>query len=449
MIDPAVPLAPVRPLASWRVFVTMGVYHLVFLVGFLVYAPVLLWKMILHPGYREGILQRMGRVPKTTSARSVVWIHGVSVGEVKAAGTLIERLQRDHPECELVVSSTTPTGHGLARRIHPTLRVIYYPLDFGLFPRRALDRVRPRCVLLVELEIWPNFLHAARQRGIPVAVVNGRMSERSFRGYRLLHGLLPQFDFIERYCVQDESYRRRLLALSVDPARIFLTGNIKYDSVALKDPTAESAALRAWLSPDDRLVLVGGSTHGDEEVGLAVAVSRLRERLGIAARLVLAPRHPERSAAVRESLAGRGLKCATWSEVQDRRPPLGDQDIVLVDTIGHLETFYGACDVAFVGGSLVPHGGQNMLEPAALGKAVVFGPHVDNFRTDVTLLMNARAAVQVASWEQLDEQLRTLCVDAVARSELGQRAVAVIRANKGATDRTLAALRPLLDGLRA
>lgn len=424
---------------------TMGLYHLVFVVAFLVYSPVLAWRMILNPGYREGILQRMGRVPRTRSDRPVVWIHGVSVGEVKAAGRLIEGLRRDYPGYELVVSTTTPTGQRLARAVHADLRVIYYPLDFGSFPAKALERVRPAFVLLMELEIWPNFLHAARRRNIPVAVVNGRMSAQSFKGYRLLRGLLPQFNLIDKYCVQNESYRDRLLALDVDPNRISLTGNIKYDSVALKGPTSESRELRSWLARESGLVLVGGSTHGDEEVGLARAIGHLRDAHGVSVRLVLAPRHPERSAGVCESLSGLGMRWVRWSQLPTPPEPLHGEEIVVVDTIGQLETFYGASDVAFVGGSLVPHGGQNMLEPAALGKAVVFGPHVENFSTDVDLLRSADAAVQVAGWEDLEAELKRLFNDPVRRGELGQRAVDVIQANQGATARTLVELKPLLD----
>lgn len=425
----------------------MGLYQLVFLLVFAVYAPVLIWRMILHPSYRRGILARTGRVARVEPSRPVVWIHGVSVGEVKAAGTLIECLKREYPHCELVLSSTTPTGHSLATKLHPDLRVIYYPLDFGAFPRRALDRIRPGCVLLVELEIWPNFLHAAAERRIPVAVVNGRMSGRSFRGYRLVRGLLPQFNLIDRYCVQDAAYQQRLLALDVEAARVFLTGNMKYDSVALKAPTAQSTELRSWLSPDGRLVLVAGSTHADEEVGFARTVGRLRAAVGESVRLVVAPRHPERSSGVLESVAELGMRCVSWSQVGSPRPPLEDGDIVLVDTIGQLETFYGASDIAFVGGSLVPRGGQNMIEPAALGKAVVIGPHVDNFLTDVDLLRRAGAVVTVETWEELEIRLTELLTDPERRRDLGQRAVAVIRDNKGATDRTLAVLRPLLDRL--
>jgi 3-deoxy-D-manno-octulosonic-acid transferase len=425
----------------------IGVYHVVYLLVFLFYAPVLLWRMLTDPRYRRGLRQRMGSVPRTRGGGRVVWIHGVSVGEIKAAGTLIRRLREQRPDLQLVLSATTPAGHELAERQHGDLRVIFYPLDFGPFPARALQRIAPACVLLMELEIWPNFLQSAARRHVPVAVINGRISERSFRGYRRVRGMLPQFDLIRLYCVQDEAYRQRLLQLGVDPQRIVLTGNMKYDSVLLKDPPADAAALRSWLAPDDRFVLVGGSTHGGEDQILAQVVQRLQQQLQAPLRLVLAPRHPERAAAVVDQLGRIGARCVLWSEVQSRRQALPEESVLLVDTIGHLEAFYGACDAAFVGGSLVRHGGQNMLEPAALGKPVVFGPHTWNFRNDVQLLLAAQAAALARNAAELEQVLAAWHRDPDLRAEVGHRAVAVIRANQGATDRTLKTLPTVLGEL--
>ncbi len=423
----------------------MIAYHAVFVCVLVVYSPVLLWRIISNPSYRRGLRERTGRVPRSARTRRVVWIHGVSVGEVKAAGTLIRALQREYPELELVLSSTTPTGHAQARKLHPELRVIFYPLDFGGFPARALDRIAPTCVLLMELEIWPNFLRAAARRGVPVAVINGRISARSFRGYRLVRGFLPQLGLIESFCVQDDAYRRRLLDLGVAESSIHVTGNMKYDGVLLKAPPPESERLRSWLAADGRLVLVCGSTHADEEIWLAGIAREVARQLGAPLRLVVAPRHPERGSAIRERWQADGIPSVAWSQIGSGLPHLQDATVVLVDTIGHLESFYGACDLAFVGGSLVPHGGQNMLEPAALGKPVLFGPHITNFLTDVKLLIEADAAIQVRSCEELQREMLRLCRAAADRAEMGRRAVEVIRRNQGATARTLRLLTPLLD----
>jgi 3-deoxy-D-manno-octulosonic-acid transferase len=415
----------------------MGVYQPLFLLAFLLYSPVLLARRLFDRRPRASVRERMGFVPRMLGARPVVWIHGVSVGEVKAASNFVARLRQQRPDLQLVISATTPNGHLVARQEYPDLPVVFYPLDFADFPGRALDRLRPRCVLLMELEIWPNFLQAAAQRGVPVAVINGRISERTFKGYRLLRGLLPQLDLITKYCVQDASYERRLLELGVDGSRVVVTGNMKYDSVAMARPAAKDSALRTWLSPAGESVLVCGSTHHDEEeVLLAAAPAGVR--------LVLVPRHPERSPSIAETVRALGRTCVRWSEVGDAFPPLSPDAVVLVDTIGQLQRFYAACDVAFVGGSLIPHGGQNMLEPAALGRAVVFGPHTTNFRRDVELLLANDAVVQVPGREALAPVLQALLADAERRQALGTRAREVIEQNRGATVRTLDLVTDLL-----
>ncbi|MBL8732707.1 MAG: 3-deoxy-D-manno-octulosonic acid transferase [Planctomycetes bacterium] len=420
-----------------RGWLTMGIYQPLFLLAFLAYSPVLLWRLMLDRRHRTNLAQRMGFVPRSRGDRPVVWIHGVSVGEVKAASNFIAQLQRSRPDLQIVVSATTPNGHLVARQEYPDLPVVFYPLDLANFPGRALDRIRPRCVLLMELEIWPNFLQAARKRDIPVAVINGRISERTFRGYRLARGLLPQLDLISRYCVQDRAYQKRLLDLGVDPARVVVTGNMKYDSVVMGRHEDAAARLRPWLSQAGQLVLIAGSTHHDEEAQVLAALTSAAAAGAPPVRLVLVPRHPERAPAVAEAVLAAGRRPRRWSEVGANLPPLGFDDVVLVDTIGQLQRFYAAGDIAFVGGSLIPHGGQNMLEPAAQGRAVIFGPHTDNFRRDVELLRSAAAVVQVDEVAQFPAALTALLQDRGRRQQLGQRARQVIADNQGATARTL------------
>jgi 3-deoxy-D-manno-octulosonic-acid transferase len=301
------------------------------------------------------------------------------------------------------------------------------------------------CVLLMELEVWPNFLHAASGLRIPVAVINGRISEQSFRGYRMARALLPQFHLIELYCMQDEVYRQRLLDLNVDADRAIVTGNMKYDNVHLEAISADSERLRVWLSPDQRPVIVCGSTHADEEYWLAHHVAEAARSLGQRIRTVIAPRHPERAPGVRDSLAAAGFNCVMWSQLMHTLAPLADGDVIIVDTIGHLETFYATCDVAFIGGSLVPRGGQNMMEAAAMGKAVMFGPHISNFRKDVEQLLAEDAACQVDGRADLSAKLADLLRHPEQRERLGARAVALIQRNQGSTARTLERLYPLFE----
>lgn len=432
------------PRSGVRGWLTMGVYQPLFLLAFLFYSPVMLWRRAFDRRPRASWRERMGFVQHPTTGRPVVWIHGVSVGEVKAASNFVQRLRAARPDLQLVVSATTPTGHLVARQEYADLPVVYYPLDFANFPARALDRLRPRCVLLMELEIWPNFLQAARVRDIPVAVINGRISERTFRGYRRLRGLLPQLDLITKYCVQDKAYQQRLLALGVDAARVHVTGNMKYDSVVMANHDDARAALRPWLSPTGERVLVAGSTHHDEELAVVAAVDALAANGPLPVRIVVVPRHPERAPAICQDLRAMGRPVFRWSEAGSPPRPLAPGEVVVVDTIGQLQRFYAACDVAFVGGSLIPHGGQNMLEPAAQGRAVLFGPHTTNFRRDVELLLAAEAVVQVQDRAAFARELDTLLRDVRRREALGARAAKVIADNQGATVRTLDLVAELL-----
>ncbi len=432
------------PRSGVRGALTMGVYQPLFLLAFLLYSPLLLWRWATDRKKRASWRERMGFVPRLPGDRPVVWIHGVSVGEVKAASNFVARLRELRPDLQILVSATTPNGHLVARQEYKDLPVVFYPLDFANFPARALDRLRPRCVLLMELEIWPNFLQAARKRDIPVAVINGRISERTFKGYRLARGLLPQLDLITEYCVQDKAYQRRLLELGVDAQRVFVTGNMKYDSVVMGNHDEARARLRPWLAPRHERVLVAGSTHHDEEQVVLAAVAAVQEQAAVPVRIVLVPRHPERAATIADQVRAAGKQPRRWSEVADALPPLGPDDVVVVDTIGQLQRFYAACDVAFVGGSLIPHGGQNMLEPAAQGKATIFGPHTTNFRRDVELLLAADAVVQVPDRAAFAAALGRLLRDASVRETLGARGKAVITDNRGATARTFELVTDLL-----
>jgi len=440
--SPAMPL----PRSGMRGWLTMGIYQPLFLLAFLIYSPVLLWRLMFAGGASRGsILERMGYVPRLAGKRPLVWIHGVSVGEVKAASGFVAQLQKLRPDLDLVISTTTPNGRLVAHQEYPDLPVVTYPLDLANFPGRALSRLRPQCVLLMELEIWPNFLQAARNRDIPVAVINGRISERTFKGYRMARGLLPQLDLITKYCVQDRAYEQRLHDLGVDPARVFVTGNMKYDSVDMGQHEEAAAELRPWLSPNGERVLVTGSTHDDEESAVLDAVLAIRKNSNMVVRTVLVPRHPERSSSICEVVQQKGFVPVRWTEVRDHLRPLADNEVLVVDTIGQLQRFYAACDVAFVGGSLVPHGGQNMLEPAALGRAVIFGPHTANFRRDVELLLAADAVIQVPDRPQFGVQLQALLSDEQMCQGYGERARQVITQNQGATARTLDLVADLVD----
>ena len=420
-------------------FVLHGLYDLCWIVAAVVGLPWLLWRSWTRPGFGGMVLRRLGRrlhdEPLRPGDRPRVLVHGVSVGEVKGALPVVRELERRRPDLDVVISVSTETGYQVARDLFPDHPVVHFPVDLSFVVERFLRRVRPATVVLVELEIWPNFLRSANRRGIPVAVVNGRITAKSFRSYRVFKGLLPQFDRISLYCAQGPEYSGRFLSLRVDPARVVETGNVKADGLAIGrvDPGDE---LRALLGSDpDRPVLVGGSTHGSEERWLAAA---WREALPDW-RLVLVPRHPKRVGEVRAALAELGLEPQLLSELRAGATPDPDRPAV-VDTIGELERVFGLGELAYVGGSLVPHGGQNMLEPASQGLPVVVGPHLDNFTQEARLLAEAEALVVLAGPEGLAPTLAALGADPERRAAMGRAGQAATAAQQGAADKTLDAL---------
>jgi len=406
-------------------------------------SPLFVYK-IARGKYRQGWAHKLGFVP-TRPAGDRIWLHAVSVGEAIAAGILAERLRREMPSLELVASTTTPTGQAVARRLFGEGNVFYFPLDFSGFAARALARTAPSLVVLVELEIWPNLVAAAARAGVPVVVVNGRLSERSFRGYSRIAPILgPTMRRIAAFGVQTEEYAERFRALGAPPGRVTVTGSLKYDGVKTEPDPAAAAWARAQLGlKGPERVLIGGSTHRTEELALARAWRELGERT--AWRLVIAPRHPERVPEVEEELAREGIRTV-------RRTALGhagagaenDKAVVIVDTVGELGRFYHAADLVFVGGSLIPHGGQNPIEPAGIGKATIFGPHMFNFAETVELLLAARGARMVGSREELARAVSELASSEAERARLGDSAREAIRSKQGAAEQSVRLIRNVL-----
>ena len=371
----------------------------------------------------------------------------MSVGEVLAARTLVARVQEALPGWEVVVSTTTRSGQEVARRTFPDLHLFYYPVDFSFVTRRVLDRIRPDVVVLLELEIWPNFLLTTSRRGIPVFLVNGRITQRSVKGYRRVQKVIPEpLDRIELYGVQTEAYRERFLALGVPAGRVFVTGNLKFDTVVTEGVDGLRKSLSGSLGIEDgEWVLLAGSTHdGEEEMVLRAfrAVAARDPR----ARLVLVPRHLERIGAVEGAVAAAGLPSARRTagpgEVRDGRKP-----VIVVDTMGELGSLYAVADVVFVGGSLVHHGGQNMLEPAGFGKPVLTGPHHWNFEEVVDVLGAAGGLEVVRDARSLEEAVLRLHADRAAAARRGEAARGAVLRGKGATLRTLDLLRARLESM--
>jgi len=422
-------------------------YNLALLTALGASAPWWLWRMATTRKYREGLAERLGRVPawikSQASQRPLIWLHAVSVGEVLAASRLIGELDHCFPGNQLVVSTTTRTGQALACERFGANRVFYCPLDLPWAVRAYLNALRPRMLILAETEFWPNLLNGCFRRQIPVAVVNARISDRSWPRYRMLERQWqPILGQLSRVLAQSDGDATRLMAIGCLPERVSVSGNLKFDVRTAQE--SEATRLLKSLAHGLRF-LVAGSTLEGEEAALIEARPQLLEA---DARLVmvLAPRHPERFGAVAALLEKSGVPWARrsdWKSTQADTPaPLKPGQIVLLDTIGELASIYSLAAVAFVGGSLVPAGGHNPLEPAQFGVPIVMGPHYANFRS-ISEDMLAHEALRIATKEELAAILIKLLRDRGDAAAMGERAKRVFDQQAGATERTVQAIQEL------
>ena len=422
-----------------------GLLALALLVG----SPWFLYQGLRRRKYFGSLRQRLGALPVSFNldAEPSIWVHAVSVGEVLAARPLVDELRARYPGFRLFVSTTTVAGQQLARRQLPQAdAVFYFPIDFAWVVRRVLDRVKPRLLVLLEGEIWPHVLRECRRRGVRTAIVNGRVSARSFPRYRLLAPLMRHvLADVNAFCMQSDEAARRITLMGADPARVLVTGSLKFDAVNVPAPSAHGRprdrVLRFFRLAATRPVIVAGSTMRGEERPVLQAFRRIKATQPQAL-LILAPRHTDRFTEVMHIARGEGFATVRRTELAIDAEPRAD--VVVLDTIGELAQVYQLATVAFVGGSLVPTGGHNILEPAVYGRPVVFGPSMTNFAEIAEMFLASGAAVQVHSEHELEETLITLMGDSVRRAAIGAAARALVDANRGATERTLDLLLRLL-----
>jgi len=396
--------------------------------------------------YRAGYAEKfLGRVPVPPKRGPRVWLHAVSVGEVNLLKPLLAELAMQRPDWECVISTTTLTGYELARKKYPQQKVFYCPLDLSWAVRTALARVQPDLLVLAELELWPNLIHFARQSGAQVAIVNGRLSDRSFARYQRLRGLLRgTLRKINLIAAQDSTSAERFRALGADPGRVTVTGSLKFDGAPTDRENPSTVRLRnlAGILEDD-VVFLAGSTQAPEEA-LALEVWRTWHAREPRLRLLLVPRHPERFAEVAQLLEASGHPWQKRSALE-QQPADPDARILLVDTVGELGAWWGTAWIAFVGGSLGSRGGQNMIEPAAYGAAVSFGPRTENFRDITAALLTAQAAVVVRDQAELSAFVGQCLDDPEFAAGLGQRAQSLVLAQQGATRKTVVQLVSLVS----
>ena len=368
-----------------------------------------------------------------------IWVHAVSVGEIYVALRFIKAYRLRHPDCFFALSTTTSTAHAIGRKELDSRDVLFYfPVDLPVIIRKVLRIVNPTRIVLVEGEFWPNLIRLANKQGVPISLVNGRMSESSFNGYRKLRSLTADvLRCIQPICVQGNVDAERLMGIGAPEDQVHVMGSVKFD-VAERNPEGERAALevlRRFHVPEDAVVLLGGSTWPGEELVLVDLYQRLRAQFSKLF-LVLVPRHVERSPEVVNLLNEKGVSFVRRSELE-----LFDgnvcPDLLLVDTTGELRSFYAHADIVFVGKSLTEEGGQNPIEPALAGAAVVVGPNMDNFPAVMNEMLESNAVLQVATAEELELVVERLAGDEAERSALGARASAVILRNQGTIERTV------------
>ena len=448
-------------------------YSVLIVVFFLVVSPYLLYQAIRYRKYIVNLPQRMGYLPVSFNldGDKSIWIHAVSVGEVLTVRALLPQLRERYPRLRLFVSTTTMAGQQVAKGNLPLAdEVFYFPFDLGFIVNRTLRLVRPRLFVMMETEIWPNLLRACHRDGVRTALVNGRISTRSYPRYRFARFFFRRvLADVDRFCMQSEESARRIIEMGAARERVVVTGSLKFDS--LDFPAATDAGSRGSLAPSSspsigpspsvhdvhqrgrtrvlryfrispsRPVIIAASTLKGEEEHLLEAFQRIRATMTNAL-LIIAPRKPERFGDVERLVRRAGWNVARRTELRVDAEPRND--VVILDTIGELAQVFHVGTVVFVGGSLVDAGGHNILEPAVFGKPIVFGPHMDNFAEIARTFLDNGAAVEVRSGRELESTLLELLGDPVRRASLGAAARALVEANRGARAKSLAVLADLL-----
>src|SRR3989338_153631 len=422
-------------------------------------APYIVVKLFVSERFRSGLMQKLGWLPERRGSAPCFWVHAASVGEMLASRPLVKALDETFPDWEVILSTNTNTGLSVARKDFGDKLSFYFPFDLSWLDRKALTLLRPACILLIELEIWPNFLVAAHERRIPVIVVNGRISAKSVRAFKTIMRLSGAFREALNarenfYCARSQADASRFLELGIAEERVLVTGNVKYDSLPTEVPLERKERLRQILKlrPED-LVLVGGSTHPGEEEILLRVFKTLKTELP-ALRLILVPRHIERAPEIEEKVLALGLPCVRRSRLtvseanllEGQVIPSEREGIIVVDTVGELQQIYSLAHCVFVGKSLKCIGGQNVMEPAGLARPILFGPHMENFSEEASLLLESGGARKVGDEGELLEAVRDVLTHSQPAEAMGHRAREVVLKNRGATLRSLEVLERLLKG---
>jgi 3-deoxy-D-manno-octulosonic-acid transferase len=413
------------------------IYDLIFLLVAIIYLPLYL----LRGKFHSGFWQRLGFLPEDLSLKRPIWIHAVSVGEALTARGLVADLHKAYPKSKIVISTVTPTGNKIVRSYASSGDFItYLPLDFSFIVRRTIKRLKPALFIIVETELWPNLITCLNREGIPLVLVNGRISDNSFKGYCAVKFLLrPVLERVNLFLVQSERDAARLMRLGVSSEKVKITGNMKFDAVKNLDAKKDYSQYKSKLGlmPEEK-ILIAGSTHRGEEGQVLSAYKALSAEFSFL-RLIIAPRHPERASEIEKLVKRYGFLPQKISALLEKKiiTEAAGNTVFILDTVGQLFLFFAVSDIVFMGGSLARCGGHNILEPASLAKPIIFGPHMFNFRDITQLFLDNSAAIMIGSSKELEANIRDLLKDSGRMLELGRSAQNLILKNQGATRSTL------------
>jgi len=411
-------------------------------------SPYFLCKLVFTKKHRMSLSQRFGKLPQSLMADGKsVWIHAVSVGEVAAAMPFIDEFRKAFPDYRILLSTVTATGNQFAKKIKNIDGLFFFPFDYSFAVKKAIAHISPNIFITFETEIWPNFLKSAQDMNIPCILINGRISPDSFKHYKktkfFFKHILKNFS---AFCMQTEQDRTRILELGAEKRKVSVTGNTKFDALVSKEENTDikNKFTKIFGIEENDKVMIAGSTHQGEEEKVLDAFEYIRQKVSNVL-LILAPRHPERFQEVTKLLKDRNMNYALRSTLDKIKRD--KQQVVILDTIGELSKLYTIADVVFIGGSLVPTGGHNVIEPASLGKPVVFGPYMYNFTESAKLLLEGKGAIQVPNGVELMDNLLKLVLNSEYAKQMGDTAKRIVHEKKGASKRNLEIISEFLNNL--
>lgn len=419
----------------------------IYLLVLIIASPKIIYRMIAHGRYRAGWSQRLGNIGRGDAGKCI-WIHAVSVGEVNATRTLVDSIENSL-NLEVVISATTDTGYARAKEIYgDRLNIFYFPFDISFIMKRAIRKISPALILLIELEVWPNLVQLAGKKKIPVVVVNGRISDRSYPRYKKIRFATRwMFSKLALTLAQTKQYANRFIKLGCDKNKVIVTSSLKYDTAQTTGSVTGAHSLKRQLNLSyEKLLVIGGTGPGEEKIALDV-FAKLKKAPELAElRMAIIPRKPERFEEVAQLIAQSGFEHIRYSTINKTGENITDKpEIILGDTMGDLKKFYSLASVVFVGRSLTKMGGSDMMEPTALGKCTIFGPYTFNFRQTVEALLKANGAIQVANADELCKTALKCLTKADYANTIAANGQEIITKNQGATKKTIDAIRPLLN----